>query len=241
MRPPRVYFRQLFRILLALPLLAAGCATVPDTAGAPQPVSVSFSARQEDSVNPLYVETSDSNYLWEAVVDVIDDYFPVPREYPIQTYRSRNDDGTESVVRTEGRIDTDPVIAAGVLQPWNRNSVTLDARLEATLQSIRRSANVRVVPEGDGFLVHVAVYNEIENLPQPMNSGANGSNLLFSDDLTKLQTPRGSVDVTDGWIPNGRDYDMEQYIIRQIAWRLKNAPEVLNPENAAAGGSGTIP
>ena len=240
MRFSRFLSWQALCALLAPVLFAAGCATVPDTAGSAQPVTVSFSARQEDSVNPLYVETSDTNYLWEAVVDVIDDYFPVPREYPVQTYRSRNEDGTESVVRTEGRIDTDPVIAAGVLQPWNRNSVTLDARLEATLQSIRRSASVRVVPEGEGFLVHVAVYNEIENLPQPMNSGASGSDLFF-DDLTKLQSPRGSVDVSDGWIPNGRDCDMEQYIIRQIAWRLKNAPEILNPENAAAGGSGMIP
>ncbi len=196
-------------------LVPLGCASVPDSPQgeplAPGAEKVSFSAREEDNVNPLYVETPNADYLWESIVDVIDDYFTIPREYPIQTYRHKNEDGTESVHRTEGRIDTDPVIAAGLLQPWKKNSVTLDARTEATLQSIRRYAVVRVVPENDlGFFVHVAVYNEIENLAKPVDYGASGSNLLFSENFTKLETPVGENGGSEGWIPHGRDFEMEQ-------------------------------
>jgi len=233
--------------LLAGGILLVGCASVPESSsrsdslasdtlssaairGADSAPMVKFSARDADNVNPLYVETSDVNYLWESVVDVIDDFFPRPKEYPIRSYRGKNPDGVDSVIRTEGRIDTEPVIAAGLLEPWKKNSVTLDRRLEASLQTIRRQAAVRVVPEGNGFLIHVAVYNELEDLPQPMNSGITTS--LFNDDLTKLSTPAGETAGSDGWIPNGRDFDMEQYIIRQIAWRLKNPPELENPDNA---------
>lgn len=226
--------------LFCLAAALCGCASVPDGGtlqqgsirGASPSETVKFSARQEDNVNPLYVETPDTQYLWESVVDVVDDFFPIPREYPIQTYKYQDENGAESVVRTEGRIDTDPVIAAGLLEPWKKNSVTLDQRLEATLQTLRRSAVLRIVPEGSGFLIHVAVYTELENLPQPMNSGTSGTNLLFNDDLTKLEMPAGESGASDGWIPVGRDFDMEQYMIRQIAWRLKNTPEVLNPDNA---------
>lgn len=200
--------------------------------GASPADTVTFSARQNDSVNPLYVETPDTQYLWNSVVDVVDDFFPIPHEYPIQSYSYQNENNTEAVVRTEGRIDTDPVIAAGVLEPWKKNSVTLDQRIEATFQTIRRSAVLRIVPEGNGFLIHVAVYSELENLPQPMNSGISGTNLLFNDDLTKLEMPAGEAGASDGWIPIGRDFEMEQYMIRQIAWRLKNPPDVVNPDNA---------
>ena len=228
-------------LLAALSVCALiGCASVPDGGtmsqgairGASPADTVTFSARQNDSVNPLYVETPDTQYLWNSVVDVVDDFFPIPHEYPIQSYSYQNENNTEAVVRTEGRIDTDPVIAAGVLEPWKKNSVTLDQRIEATFQTIRRSAVLRIVPEGNGFLIHVAVYSELENLPQPMNSGISGTNLLFNDDLTKLEMPAGEAGASDGWIPIGRDFEMEQYMIRQIAWRLKNPPDVVNPDNA---------
>ena len=228
-------FALLFFTLLAVGAVF-GCVSAPEnlSAGGGNPAeTVSFSAENAESVNPLTVQTSDPGYLWESIIDVLDDYFPIEREYPVQSYRYVNDDRVESVVRTEGQVETKPVIAAGIFQPWKKNSITFDQRIEATFQTVRRFATVRVVPEESGFAVHLAVYNELENLPQPMQSGASGTNLLFNDDLSQLESPTGASAPADGWIPLGRDFDLEQYMLRQIAWRLKNPPETLNPQNAA--------
>lgn len=236
---PARSWRRLFGALATAALLTGsfcGCASVPDdlTATGTNPAEgVSFASETAESVNPLIVRTSEPAYLWESIIDVLDDYFPIEREYPVQSYRYVNDDGVESVVRTEGRVDTKPVIAAGLFEPWKKNSINLDQRVEATFQTVRRSATVRVVPEDSAFMVHLAVYNELENLPQPMQSGMSGSNLLFSDDFSQLQTPTGESAPADGWIPQGRDFDLEQYMLREIAWRLKNPPETVNPQNAA--------
>lgn len=219
-------------------LALIGCASVPDSASIPPATTdasaaeqITFSGRSEENVNPLFVGTVDNRYLWESVVDVIDDYFPIDREYPIQSLNS-GQNASSGRVMTEGRIDTKPVIAAGVLQPWKKNSVSLPQRVEATFQTIRRQAVVRIVPEESGYLIHLAVYNQLENLPQPMQAGTSGTNLLFTDDLSQLELPTGESATPEGWIPTGRDFDLEQYILHQIAWRLKNPPDVLNPQNA---------
>ncbi len=218
-----------------LTLLVSGCATVQDPPTIPRTATprVSVAARQAGSINPLFVQTDDPDFLWESIVDVIDNYFPTPREYPIQTY-SYDEDGVPKKVETEGRIDTDPVIAAGLLEPWKKNSVSCQQRFDATLQTIRRSAVVRVVPEDGGYSIHLSIYDEIEDLAQPMNASTNGSNLLFSDDFSQLQYPSGEVPYHKGWVPMGRNREMEDYLLQEIAWRFQNVPAVVNPENAAA-------
>lgn len=187
-----------------------------------------------EKLNPLFVQTEDPDYLWESIVDVVDNYFPIPHEYPIQTYKYQADDGSVRTTQTEGRIDTDPVIAAGLFEPWKKNSVTCQQRTEATFQTIRRSAVVRVVPEQGGYSIHVAVYNELEDMAQPMNAGSSGSNLLFFDDMSALEYPPGEVPRHEGWIPTGRNTEMEDYILQEMAWRFQNAPVLINPQNAAA-------
>ncbi|MGI5832544.1 MAG: hypothetical protein ACOX6D_08460 [Thermoguttaceae bacterium] len=221
--------------LIGIALFCVGCCSFPGEghvgsyAGMPK---VTVTAGEK--LNPLFVKTEDPDYLWESIVDVIDNYFPFPREYPIQTYKYQGADGSVRTTQTEGRIDTDPVIAAGLFEPWKKNSVTYEQRVEATFQTIRRSAVVRVVPENDGYSIHVAVYNELEDMAQPMTAGASGSNLLFFDDLSSFEYPAGEVPRHKGWIPTGRNTDMEDYILQEMAWRFQNAPVLLNPDNAAA-------
>lgn len=223
----------IFSGLIAAAAMMSGCSAVPNSSSFENPPAVSVSAGQAGNLNPLFVQTEDPRYLWESVVDVIDNYFPIPREYPIQTYKYQDENGVTQSVQTEGRIDTDPVIAAGLFEPWKKNSVTCDQRLEATFQTVRRSAVVRIVPEDGGYYIHLAVYNELEDLAQPMNAGASGSNLLFSDDFSRLEFPTGQVPFHEGWIPTGRNNDMEQFLLQEMAWRFQCAPVVLNPENAA--------
>ncbi len=214
-------------IVLTLALTAVvGCASVPVNLP-----SLKVASTEEGNLNPLYVETENANYLWEGVIDVLDNYFPVTYERPVFKLDHATPGGAVLSTWTEGRVDTEPVIAAGVLQPWRKNSVTISQRMEATFQTIRRKAVVRIVPVEKGFLIHLAVYNEIENLPNPMNSTMSGTNLTFSEDMSQLTLPTGDAAQNDGWIPYGRNEEFEQYILQEIAWRLNNPPTLENPRS----------
>lgn len=206
--------------------LVCGCSTVPE----PVP-SLSIAATSEGNLNPLFVRTENAYYLWEAVVDVLDNYFPTLHESPNRMLESVLPDGTVQRTRTEGRIDTEPVIAAGLLEPWKKNSATLQQRVDATFQTIRRNAVVRIVPTEGGYFVHLAVYNELENLTKPINSNTTNTS-LFTDDLSQLELPTGEASPRDGWIPIGRNTELEQYILEELAWRLNNPPEIVNRQTA---------
>ncbi|MDO4586981.1 MAG: hypothetical protein Q4C95_06740 [Planctomycetia bacterium] len=221
------FYRLICLLILMIPVLN-GCATSMP----PGNPGLGVGAILEDSLNPLFVQTDDPDYLWESVVDVIDNYFPIANEDPIRKFEKKNENNQTYYILTEGRIDTNPVIASGLLEPWSHNSVDSLQRLEASFQTIRRSAVVRIVPDGSGFLIHLAVYNEIENLPQPMNSNINENNLIFSDDLTQFEYPTGPTASAEGWIPDGRNNALEQHILREIAWRVNNPPSVIHSQRS---------
>ena len=75
--------------ILGLAAFCAGCCSLNEsgrvgsyTADIPK---VTVTAGEK--LNPLFVQTEDPDYLWESIVDVVDNYFPIPHEYPIQTYK----------------------------------------------------------------------------------------------------------------------------------------------------------
>ncbi len=212
--------------IFIIPIFLSGCASGP----AEKVPSLMVASTEEYNLNPLFVRVDNPEWVWEGVIDVLENYFPIEHESPIQSRNIRNKDNVISTARTEGRIETKPVIAAGVLQPWKKNSVDINQRLEATFQTIRRYAIVRIVPEENGFMIHLAVYNELENLPRPMNSQTSGSHFTFTDDLSQMELPTGPSAPNDGWIPMGRNCPLEQYILQEIAWRLNNPPVILNPQ-----------
>ena len=143
-----------------------GCAGVPSE---PTP-DFSVGTYNDEAPNPLFVQTADPDYLWNAIVDVVDNYFEIKFESPIRVFERETENGEHFASRAEGRIDTKPTIAAGFLEPWRKNSVTCDDRWLATFQTIRRSAVVRVVPDSAGYLIYLAVYNEIEDMKTAMSS-----------------------------------------------------------------------
>ena len=179
--------------------------------------------------NPLLAPVADREFLWNQVVDTVDDYFQIEREERVKLVGE---------VLTEGRIDTYPAIGSTLLEPWARDSSAGYERLHATLQSIRRRALVRVVPTSAGYLIHVAVYKEKEELAQPEHATVGGvirrydASLQPSEEApTPAETtevvfpalsggaPMGTV-ATLGWIPLGRDISLEQRILRQLQGRL---------------------
>src|SRR5262245_47954305 len=63
--------------------------------------------------NPMPVPAMDHEYLWQQIVDTVDDYFKIAREERIRT---------DGGVVTDGRIYTHPETSSGCLEPWRRDS-----------------------------------------------------------------------------------------------------------------------
>ncbi|MBR2003527.1 MAG: hypothetical protein IJ991_05025 [Thermoguttaceae bacterium] len=219
-----------FRVCAVVaPLSISASFFFPGCAGVPSEPTPEFSVGtyNDAAPNPLFVQTADPDYLWNAVVDVVDNYFEIKFETPIRVFERETENGERFTSRAEGRIDTKPTIAAGVLEPWRKNSVTCDDRWLATFQTIRRSAVVRVVPDAAGYLIYLSVYNEIEDMKTAMGATI-GFNQNYIDDFSHLTQPIGERAASRGWIPMGRDANLEKRMLEEIAWRLGNPPTLLN-------------
>jgi hypothetical protein len=186
--------------------------------------------------NPLFVPPVEREFLWNQMVDTVDDYFRIEREDRVRLIGG---------VLTEGRIDTFPVIGSTILEPWRKDSTPGYEKLHATLQSIRRRATVRVIPAGGGYLLDVVVQKELEDLDKPQHATAGGATLRHDGTLVRQQGAPGRYSVTLGWIPIGRDVTLEQRILADISARLDLHPnpihtdpgleEVLLPPGEAVG------
>ncbi len=168
--------------------------------------------------NPLTVQHPDSEFVWNQLVDELDDYFPIAREERI---RQTGD------ILTEGRIETRNVTGATILEPWLRDSTPGFERRHATLQSVRRRAVARVWPVTGGFQIEIVVLKELEDVEDPeLTSG----DAVFRHDgsIVRSQQDSSGGPHTFAWIPLGRDLSLEQQILAELQARL-NAPDVTPP------------
>lgn len=164
--------------------------------------------------NPVLVPATDHEYVWETVADVVDDYFRIKEEQPVRLVGQ---------VMTEGRLETFPEVGSTIFEPWRRDSVGRPARVESTLQSIRRQAIVRVVPDPQGYMIDVAVYKELENVDQPDHATSGQATFRNDASLTRVVDSLRARDTNDGWIPKGRDPALEQRILSEILARAGSA------------------
>jgi hypothetical protein len=164
--------------------------------------------------NPLFVQTADHELLWNQVVDTVDNYFKIQKEERVRLVGD---------VVLEGRIDTFPADGSTLLEPWRDDSTPGFEKLHATLQSVRRQANVRVIPAQGGYLIDVAVYKEVEDLEQPQHAAVGRARVRHGDSLAPSQ-PDALDELTLGWIRLGRDVSLEQQILTEIRQRLAEVP-----------------
>jgi hypothetical protein len=161
--------------------------------------------------NPLFIPPVDREFLWSQTVDAVDDYFRIEREDRVRLIGG---------VLTEGRIDTFPTIGSTIFEPWRTDSTRGYEKLQATFQSIRRRATLRVIPMEGGYLLDVVVQKELEDLDKPEHATAGGSTLRHDGTIVRQQGPPGRLSVTLGWIPIGRDVTLEQRILADVSARL---------------------
>jgi hypothetical protein len=194
--------------------------------------------------NAVVIPPLDAELVWTKLVDVTDDFFKVQQEQRVVFSNG---------VPTEGRIDTFPQTGATVLEPWRGDSVGWDERWEATLQSIRRIATMRLTPDSAGWRVEVVVNKELEYLPRPMRATTGGASFRNDDSLYRYGTPLPTLgqQVGDqprpvasptpnlGWIPLGRDAKLEQKMLARVLAKLGVPPQpqaepYYQPPDAAA-------
>lgn len=165
--------------------------------------------------NPLYVPACDRDFAMDQVSDEVDDYFQIRKEQRIALMDN---------VLMEGWIETQPKIGASVFEPWRRDAATLEERRLGTLQTIRRWAKVRVIPNGKGYLIDVKVYKELEDRHPPdhsvVTSGLPRHDLAMDslqDSSANFQDPNSKL----RWFSIGRDIELEQKMLRNIQQRLQ--------------------
>ena len=195
-------------------LILAGCGRLGWT-------SSSAAGAGSAAGNPLFVAVEDRELVWNQVVDELDNYFQIEREERVRLAGN---------VLTEGTITTYPRLGSSILEPWHRDSAPGYEKLLSTLQTIRRRAVVRVIPTNGGYLVDVAVFKELEDRIAPEGGGTAPVTLRYDDSLVRPDAvgernedafdefPPGTL----GWIPLGRDPQLEQRILNNIAGRLHN-------------------
>jgi hypothetical protein len=185
---------------LGILLMPLGCLSAPPT---DNPLIV----RPPEGTfeNPVLVsprQTTPAAYaeVFEKVIDVFDDYFPI-------AYSNRYD----------GRVIGAPTIAPGFERIWQHGSTDCYERLLATFQTMRYRGMVQIrAAEQGGYLVQVTVYRELKDDPRPilLETGS-----VFRDNPTvdrqfEVVDPEISSDPV--WIPKGRATDVEEAILRKI-------------------------
>lgn len=173
----------------AAPVVAEGYLPTPPLADPPE------------GSHPLHVNVHNREWAWEQIVDVVDDYFRIERERQVQLVGN---------VLTEGRIDTYPQLGATLTEPQLLDSVGRYNRWESTLQTIRRRAVIRVVPDATGYLIDVEVLKELEDLPQPEHATAGAASFRNDSALpSRRQREESRLALSPYWIPLGRDAALE--------------------------------
>lgn len=194
-----------------------------------EPFPEEFEFGGDDLVpNPLFIPAGDREFVWNQIIDEIDNYFVILREERVHVV---------SGVLTEGQILTRPKVGATYLEPWRADSTTRYERTLATLQSIRRTARARVIPVEDGQLLDLVVLKELEHLDRPAQATAGAVIARHDQSVIREEVPPGTFSITPGWIPQGRDVALEQRILNNLRGRLcdPTTPAVLPAEKIAPG------
>lgn len=217
----------------------AGSIPLAETAGPSGVSPVEISSAPPGAV---LVPALNRDLVWDQIVDVVDDYFKIEHEERVKLVGN---------TLVEGRIDTFPVTGATLLEPWRADSVGFRERLESTLQSIRRRADVRVIPVEQGFLVDVVVLKDLEVVDRPIKASAGAATFRYDDSLSRdtefdpdpnrlpgdPARPIGPRSANSGWKYLGRDTALEQEMLMKIAARLGGVPA---PSAGPGVGSATI-
>lgn len=196
MRSGRIAARAAGLALLATGL--AGCASGPSSWALPNFAEIFTPAPAIP--NPLPVPNGDFDVVWNKTVAQVNRHFPIASE--------------NRLART---IRSDSLMTGTLIEPWTGDAVTFRDRLEASLQTIRKFAVVHLEPApAGGYLVKVEVYKELEDLTKPASQPAGRAAYYNDFPVNRTREVVGTIQTPLGWIPKGRDFNLEQKILAEI-------------------------
>jgi hypothetical protein len=185
-------------VLAACAAAEVGCASVPPTWSLPNFAQVFGPAAPVP--NPLHVPSGDFEVVWGKTVAEVNKHFPIASE--------------NRLART---IRSDDLLTGTLIEPWTRDAVTFQDRLEATLQTIRKFAIARVDPApAGGYLIKVEVIKELEDMAKPANQPAGRAAFYNDFPLNRTRDVVSTVPTPLGWFWIGRDEHLEQCILAGI-------------------------
>ncbi len=163
--------------------------------------------------NPAVIPDMEANFLWNQVVDAVDDYFAIQSERPVIK---------DSQQWLEGSLQTLPQIGGTYLEPWQLDATPGFERLQSSLQTIRRELQLTVVPVTEGYQISVQVQKWLEDVDRSL-AAVDGATATRHDGGLVRTDPsvRGSPQ-TLGWIEMERDFELEQRILSGILGRTRN-------------------
>jgi hypothetical protein len=161
--------------------------------------------------NPAFIPPLEDQAVWLQIVDVVDDYFRIQVEQPVQR---------RAEVMLEGRLETTYRPGASLLEPWRPDSSPGFERWQSTLQSIRRKGIVTVRPRPNGYEVEAIVLKELEDVDRNQESGSASTAIRHDGTVIRTENDLEADQITLGWIPQGRDFALEQRILMDIVGRL---------------------
>jgi hypothetical protein len=180
--------------------LGAGCASGPLL---DNPVFVAPGPISPTAENPVYVPLGPASYgkVFDRVLTVLYDA-------GFELFEAN---------RYDGRIETVPRVAPGLVMLLRPGSPNCYERLLSTLQTYRHRASVLIQPaENGGFFISVIVRKELEDLPRPTRELAGGAIFRTDSDVSRQYEVISPAVLDSMWIPKGRDTDLEQVLLQQI-------------------------
>lgn len=163
--------------------------------------------------NPLLVTQPDSEFVWTQIIDTLDDYFQIKTEHRVRRTEQE---------WSEGYVETFPQVGATAGEFWRRDSSPGFERLQSSLQTIRRTAFVRVAPLPEGYSISVEVRKELEDVDRSLSSGEGSAAIRHDGTITRTDEQLFAPPVTIGWIRLENDEALQQRILREIAGRTHN-------------------
>ena len=192
------------RIVGCLTLLAAftvGCTSTSTSLVEVTPV-VGVNVPYVSDGNPVYIPLSDYGRVFENCLRVLGDYgFAF----------------AETTNRFDGRIETEPRTAPGILLILKPGSPSIYERTLSTLQSYRHRCTVIIHPaDQGGFFIEVVARKELEDLGRPVRSIVGAAIFRTDNDVDRTTEVIDESSFESMWIYKGRDACLEQEIIRRL-------------------------